>query len=137
MKKLIGLASITIIVIFLVLCGINKWFFFADKVYFEDANLNEVQSLLEGEGDGIIYYGSVECSACRDFSPILKKTVDEASIKVYYINAENEEFSDIIAERNFEVKPTILVVESGKISRFESSDVYDGMAEIFNKKMGY
>lgn len=103
---------------------------------FEEAKHLEVQNQIEKGDQVVVYYGSEICSSCVEFAPILKNIMDEADIKVAYINADNSENKSFVKLHHFEKTPSLVIFKDGKeAERYTDDMIYDGMAKVLNEKM--
>ena len=63
--------------------------------------------------EGIVYFYSPRCGACKRMEPTIEKISKE--VKVYRINVNTEEGEKLAKEFGILGTPTILVVKEGKI----------------------
>lgn len=86
---------------------------------FEEINTFDLETRINNNESIVVYYGSEYCSACKVFSPILKKAADNLKVKIYYLDADaNEEFAD---KYNLYVAPALLFFKNKTITRHEGS----------------
>jgi len=111
---------IVITVVLVLVCGILYFFTDIGRPVFKEIGLSKLSEMMEEDETFIIFIGSSICSACEEFTPTLKRAVDEYDITVHYIDVnkldgdEKQELLDLIDYRS--ATPKVYFIEDGEYS---------------------
>lgn len=96
----------------------NKYKYEQDVKIFEKINSSEILNTNIKNKSMIVYVGRGTCPDCREFVPRLKSISKKLSVKIYYLDTENEEKANLnrlIKKININSIPTILNIQNGKV----------------------
>lgn len=131
-KRNFKIGLLLIITISGLIC-LNKLSFESGINSLEEINVSKIYSAIDYGENLAVYYGRESCSACRVFTPTLEKAAEIAEKKVYFLDGDNLETKGFSKDYNIQVTPTLLIVEKGKILRYEGVLKLDETVKILTE----
>ena len=109
-------------------------FFFNNDAnkYYKEISFNELQAMIEKEETFFLYIKQTSCNACKEFTPVFKKILNENKITGYSLNLTDLKENDVEDFENIlkiQYTPTIAFfedgIELGAMTRIEGSKKKD------------
>lgn len=83
--------------------------------YYKEYTVDEIQKKVKDKEDFTVYIYSPECSACKEFTPILRSVMEDTKTKIHAIAiTETNSNSKFFEKNNLEYVPTLIKFTSGK-----------------------
>ena len=96
---------------------------------------DEIDNIINRDGEVLIYYGSKKCENCKQFVQAVKR-MDDIELNLYYLDEEDNQCSNFIDEYNLYTTPTLIIFIDGEVvERYENGDAFDRLATYYNNKL--
>ena len=129
-KKRILLLSIVVVVFFMILTATKSSASIKDNTI----STQQIEDTITNKEDAFILVGNRNCTSCQKFLPTLEKAAKKTVTEVYYLDTENTSNKKFITSNNITVTPTILVIKTGKLTRYEGALEYETTKNILESR---
>lgn len=115
MKKIFILLGTLLLMLPMIYLTLNK----ESDVRSNVVEASEIQNIQKDTK--FLLVGNSECGACKEFVPIITKSMEENDVDVYYLDTDDTENLNFLNEKNINVTPTLLELDKNNkvINRYE------------------
>lgn len=99
----------------------NKTYIDDLKKFTTELDFDNLKKIVMSDNSSLIFIGSKDCPACREFEPILKDINENIDYKIYYLDSStgDQDLVRFMDEQKIRFVPSLLICNSGKVKNIE------------------